>query len=88
MALTTEQASQLAYQVETTKATMELQKQADDERRTHELELEARRARLELLKTAKEVLVENKRNLPVSEREVSDADITSFATSLENFLTK
>ena len=88
MALTPEQEAQIEFQTASSAASNEAQRQLDVDRRTHELELESRRARLELLKTAKEVLIENKRNLPVSEREVSDSDITTFATSLESFLIK
>ena len=42
--------------------------------------------KLELLRHAKDVLIENRRNAPVSEREVTDEDIVKYATTLQGFL--
>jgi len=42
--------------------------------------------RLELLRHAKDVLIENKRNAPVSEREVTDEEVVKYATTLETFI--
>jgi hypothetical protein len=88
MALTTEQLEQIEMQKASTIAMIEIQAPAEADRRAHELNMETRRARLELLRTAKEVLIENKRNLPVSEREVADKDVITFATALEAFINK
>jgi hypothetical protein len=55
-------------------------------RREHEVAMHKRNARLELLRTAKEIIIENKRNKPVTERDVSEAEIVAFATTLEGFL--
>lgn len=55
-------------------------------RRDHEFNLRKYDAKLELLRTAKEVLIENRRNLPVSERIVTEEEIVSFATELSKFL--
>lgn len=61
-------------------------KEQDDTRRAHEIAMHKRNSRLELLRTSKEIIIENKRNKPVTEREVSDTEIIAFATALENFL--
>ena len=75
MALTAEQQAQVDIQIAV--ATDNYQRQAV---------LEAKRAKLDLVRTAKETLVENARNRNVGEREISAEDITSFATTLENYV--
>jgi len=55
-------------------------------RRAHEVAMHKRNSRLELLRTSKEIIIENKRNKPVAERDVSEAEIVAFATTLEDFL--
>ena len=71
MALTAEQQAQVdvAIAIETSRATQ--QAVAD-----------ARRTKLEIVRLAKEVLVENRRNLPADQRQVTTADITSYADTL------
>ena len=44
--------------------------------------MEARRAKLELLRMAKEIVVENARNKPVDEAGVTAAEIAAFAEEL------
>jgi hypothetical protein len=71
MALTTEQIDQIAYQ------------EANEAgRRAHEMAMEARRAKLEAIRLAKETLIENARSKPVDSRDVTPADITAFADAL------
>jgi hypothetical protein len=41
---------------------------------------------LELLRHAKDVLVENKRNAPVSDRAVTDNEIVAYAITLEKYI--
>jgi hypothetical protein len=69
------QAAQLVSQQETEKA-----------RREHEQEMEARRAKLELVRLAKEVLVENRRSAPADERDVTAQEITEFADTLASYV--
>lgn len=45
-------------------------------------QLEAQRAKLEAIRLAKEVLLENARNKPTDSREVSAEDIIAFAEKL------
>jgi hypothetical protein len=63
-------------------AQMEMQRANDEARREHELAMEARRAKLELLRMAKEIVVENARNKPVDEAGVTAAEIAAFAEEL------
>lgn len=70
-----QQSAQLASQQETEKA-----------RREHEQEMEARRAKLELIRLAKETLIENARNKPADEAVITAAEITAFAQELTNYV--
>jgi hypothetical protein len=71
MALTTEQLDQIAYQ-----------EASETGRRTHEIAMESRRAKLEAIRLAKETLIENARSKPADSRDVTPADITAFADAL------
>lgn len=73
MALTAEQQDQVDFQ-----------NAMDAGRRAHEISMDQRRARLEAVRLAKETLIESARSKPVDQRDVSAADIVSFATTLEN----
>jgi len=50
--------------------------------------LEAKRAKIEAIRVAKEVLTENNRSKPVDSRELSSSDITNFAGELLAFINK
>jgi hypothetical protein len=78
MALTPEQQNLLDFQA----AQHELNESQNAIRRDAEKEADTRRIKLDLLRTAKETLIENKRNLPVSEREITEAEIIAFANTL------
>jgi hypothetical protein len=54
----------------------------EDARREHEANMDRRRAKLELLRMAKETLVENVRNNPVGEAGITAAEIAAFAEEL------
>ena len=75
MALTAEQQAQV-----------ELQEATDAGRRAHELAMEARRAKLEAVRLAKETLIENARSKPVDSRDVTAADIQAFAQTLVSYI--
>ncbi len=75
MALTAEQQAQV-----------ELQEATDAGRRAHELAMEARRAKLEAIRLAKETLIENARSKPVDSRDVTAADIQAFAQTLVSYI--
>jgi hypothetical protein len=75
MALTTEQQQQVdvAIAVETHRASISIA-------------LSEKHARQEAVRLAKEVLIENARNKPVDSRDVTAADITSFAATLTTYI--
>ena len=83
MALTEEMQAQQAAQ-----RALELASQQETEkaRREHEQEMEARRAKLELIRLAKETLIENARNKPADEAGITAAEITAFAQELTNYV--
>jgi hypothetical protein len=75
MELTTEQLEQIEF----TKAMNAAQQE-------QQLVGDRRRTKLELLRTAKEVLVENSRNKAIDEREVTSEDIINFAAAMETYI--
>ena len=79
MALTEEMQAQIAAQQASQQAVEAAREAA---RRDHEKDMELRRAKLELLRMAKETLVENARNKPVDEAGVTATAIVAFANEL------
>lgn len=75
MAFTAEQQAQL-----------DIQLAVEADRFTKQAALEAKRAKLEALRMAKETLAENNRSKPVDTREVTAADITAFADTLITYV--
>ena len=73
--LTTDQLSQIEYN-----------KELENIRKENEITQKLFNARLEAVRLAKEALNENKRNLPVSEREISADDIIEYADKLVNYI--
>ena len=95
MALTAEQQAEI--QLEIDKQVFRLNAEAaadvytkeqarDTVRRAHEVTMEQRRARLEMVRLAKETLIENDRNKPTGERGISASDVTTFADTLVNYV--
>jgi hypothetical protein len=60
--------------------------QLEADRHANLLVLEAKRAKLEAVRLAKEVLIENARSKPVDSRDVTAAQITAFADVLSNYV--
>lgn len=75
MALTTDQEAQVSMQI-----------QVENARHANQMAAEASRVRLELVRLAKETLIENARNKPAEESAISAADITSFAEQLAAYI--
>lgn len=75
MALTTEQQAQI-----------DMQNAMEAARHANQLELDARRTKLEAVRLAKETLIENARSKPVDSRDVSAADIQAFAQTLVSYI--
>lgn len=79
MALTPEQQAQIDAQ---NAAQAEMERQ----RHQNQLELQLKQARLEALRLAKEVLLENARSKPVAEREVTAEQIAAEADKLFSYV--
>jgi len=75
MALTAEQQSQV-----------DVSNAIEASRHTNSLALQAKQAKLEADRLAKEVLIENARSKAVDSRDVAAADITAFAGTLVAYI--
>lgn len=75
MALTSDQQAQV-----------DIQLAVESVRHNNQLVLQAKQAKLEAIRLAKETLIENRRNQPVDAREVTAADITAYAATLVNYI--
>lgn len=64
-------------------ANQQFQMDMEAARSANQMALEAKRAKLEAVRLAKETLIENARSKPVDARDVTAADITAFAAALE-----
>lgn len=64
------------------------QEQQEQERREYQEQQESKKVKLELVRLAKEVLVENSRSKAVDERDVSASDITTYASALYEYVNK
>ena len=68
-------------------AQVDQQNAIEDNRAANQAASEAKRAKLEALRIAKEVLVENRRTKTAAEAvDIEDADITNFAAALTAFV--
>jgi phosphoribosylformylglycinamidine (FGAM) synthase PurS component len=74
-------------------AQVDMQTEIENLRHAHVLELETKRqqtesqrAKVELVRLAQQTLLANSNNQPVSDRQVSAADITTFADTLVNYI--
>jgi len=67
-------------------ATFDAQAAVERERHQNSLELQAKQAKLEALRLAKEVLLENARSKPVAEREVTAEQIAAEADKLFSYV--
>ena len=54
----------------------------ENARHANQLEMQAKQAKLEAIRLAKETLIENARSKPTDARDVAAADITAFADAL------
>jgi len=99
MALTPEQQADLELQQAAEQIRRNFEKQREDAQHAHALELAAknqeqqtalviRQARIEAVRMAKETLIENRRNKPVGERDVTAEDITTFANTIVNYISQ
>jgi hypothetical protein len=64
-------------------AQQQFQLDLENARHANQMAAQAKQAKLEAVRMAKETLVENARSKPVDARDVSAADITAFAAAIE-----
>lgn len=64
-------------------ADQQFQMDLENARYANQAAAQAKQAKLEAVRLAKETLIENARSKPVDAREVTAADITAFAATLE-----
>ncbi len=95
MALTAEQKAEIQLEIdkqvfrldaEITAGIAAKEAQRDAARRSQDIANEQRRNKMELVRLAKEVLIENNRSKPVDSRDLSADDITAYAQSLINYV--
>jgi galactokinase len=68
-------------------ATVDMQNATENNRAANQAAAEAKRAKLEALRIAKEVLVENRRTKTAAEAvDIDNADVTNFAAALTAFV--
>lgn len=56
------------------------------DRYNKQMALQAQQAKLEAVRIAQQTLLENRRNKPVDEREVTATDITNYASALTSYI--
>ena len=86
MALTAEQQGLVDVQVAIEAARVESQIVIENNRNANQASINAAQHKLETLRMAKEILVENSRTLPADAREVTTANVTAMATVLLNYI--
>jgi hypothetical protein len=64
-------------------AQQQFQLDLENARHANQMAMQAKQAKLEAVRLAKETLVENARSKPVDSRDITAADITVFAAALE-----
>jgi hypothetical protein len=62
------------------------QQAADADRRAHEVAMDVRRTRADMIRLAKDILTENARNKPAEEAEITAAQITTLADELNTYV--
>lgn len=86
MTFTTEQQAQFDVQTAVENVRHANQVVVENTRNANQLAFEAKRAKLEAVRLAKEILVENARSLPADSREVTADAVAAFAATLVNYV--
>jgi len=86
MALTAEQQGLVDVQVAIEAARADSQVTIENARTASQAAAFAKQHRLESLRMAKEILVENSRTLPVDSREITTANVTAMAAVLLTYI--
>jgi len=67
-------------------AQQQFQMDMEAARHANQMAVQAKQAKLEAVRLAKETLIENARSKPVDARDVTAADITAFAAALVSYI--
>jgi len=67
-------------------AQIDIQVAIENARHTNQMAFQAKQAKLEAVRLAKEVLIENARSKAVDSRDVAAADITTYANTLVAYI--
>ena len=67
-------------------AQQQFQLDLENARHANQMALQAKQAKLDAVRLAKETLIENARSKPVDARDVTAADITAFAAAIEAYV--
>ena len=67
-------------------AQQQFQLDLENARHANQMAVQAKQAKLEAVRLAKETLIENARSKPVDARDVTAADITAFAQTLVSYI--
>ncbi len=67
-------------------AQQQFQLDLENARHANQMAAQAKQAKLEAVRLAKETLIENARSKPVDARDITAADITAFAAALEAYV--
>lgn len=86
MALTAEQQANVEIQIAVDNARHNNMLALEEQRSKNDAENESKRRKLESVRMAKDVLLENSRSKPVDSREITVEDIISFAQTIENYV--
>lgn len=86
MALTSEQQAQVDIQIAVETVRAATQTTLENTRAAVQAVAETKRTKQEMVRLAKEVLIENRRNLPVDQRGVTATDITDLAATLVAYI--
>jgi hypothetical protein len=67
-------------------AQQQFQLDLENARHANQMAMQAKQAKLEAVRLAKETLIENARSKPVDARDITASDITAFASALEAYV--
>jgi hypothetical protein len=67
-------------------AQQQFQFDLENARHANQMAFQAKQAKLDAVRLAKETLIENARSKPVDARDVTAADITAFAAAIEAYV--
>jgi hypothetical protein len=77
---------QMQAQVEIMELQIKNQQEMDTSRRNHEIQMETRRTKIDMVKVAMDTLTSNAKSKPADERDITASDIKTFADELIQYI--